>query len=63
MGEMRNEYKILVGKLKRKDHMEDPCVDRRTILKVVLRKLSERLWSEFIWFRMGDHWWAVFEMQ
>jgi hypothetical protein len=33
IGQMRQVYKILVGKPKRTDYSEDPCKDRRIILK------------------------------
>jgi hypothetical protein len=33
MGENRNEYKILVGKLKERDHLETLDIDRKITLK------------------------------
>jgi hypothetical protein len=33
MGEMRNAYTILVGNLKKRDHLEDLGVDGKMILK------------------------------
>jgi hypothetical protein len=38
MGEMRNAYKILVGKPEGKNHSEDLDVDGRTILEWMLGK-------------------------
>jgi len=38
IGEMRKAYKILAGKYKRKDHLEEESVDGRTILKYFLEK-------------------------
>jgi hypothetical protein len=35
---MRNAYKILVGKLKGKDHTEDLGIGERMILEWILRK-------------------------
>jgi hypothetical protein len=35
-GDMRNAYRILVEKLKGRDHYEDLCVDARVILEWVL---------------------------
>jgi len=33
MGEIRNAYKILVGKHEERDHLEDPGVDGKIILE------------------------------
>jgi hypothetical protein len=49
MEEMRNTYRILVGKLKEKDHLEDKGVDGRIILKWILGKWSLEVWTGFIW--------------
>jgi hypothetical protein len=38
MGEVRNVYKILVGKLKGRDHLEHLGVDERIILECILEK-------------------------
>jgi hypothetical protein len=38
MGEMRNAYKILVGKPKGIDHLRDLDVDWRMILKWIVKK-------------------------
>ena len=38
MGEVINVCKILVGNLKRGEHMQDICVDGREVLKWVLRR-------------------------
>jgi hypothetical protein len=38
MGEMRNAYKILVGKHERKNHFEDPGVEGKIILEWILGK-------------------------
>jgi hypothetical protein len=39
----RKEYKILVRKLKVRDHLKDLSVDTKIILKRILRKLGERV--------------------
>jgi len=36
--EMRNEYRIFIGNLKRRDNLEDLCEDGRIILKWILGK-------------------------
>jgi hypothetical protein len=33
MGNMRNEYKILVVNVKGRDHLNDLGIDKRTVLK------------------------------
>jgi len=32
-GEVRDVYRFSVGKLMERDHLEDPCVDGRIILR------------------------------
>jgi len=39
MGERIGVYRILVGKLRERDHLEDPGVDGRIILRWMFRKL------------------------
>jgi hypothetical protein len=53
MGEMRNAYKILVGNLKGRHHSEDVGVDEKIILEWLLGKQGEKLWTRFIWLRIG----------
>jgi hypothetical protein len=38
MGEIRNAYKFLVINLKRRDFLEDLCVDGKIILEWILEK-------------------------
>jgi hypothetical protein len=38
MEERRDLYRFLVGKLRERDHLEDPGVDGRIILKRIFRK-------------------------
>jgi hypothetical protein len=39
--------------LKEEDHSEDLDVDGRIILKWILGKLGGKLWTGFIWLRLG----------
>ena len=38
MGESRGVYRVLVGKPEERDHLGDPGVDERTILRWIFRK-------------------------
>jgi hypothetical protein len=53
MGKMKNVHTILVAKPEGKSYSEDLGADDRIILKRVLRKLRESVWTGFIWLRIG----------
>jgi len=38
MGERRGVYRVMVGNLRERDHLEDPGVDGRTILRWIFGK-------------------------
>jgi hypothetical protein len=38
MGERRGVYRVVVGNLRERDHLEDPGLDGRTVLKWFFRK-------------------------
>jgi hypothetical protein len=40
MGERRGSYRALVGNLREGDHMEDPGVDGKKILKWIFERLG-----------------------
>jgi hypothetical protein len=50
MGEMRNEYKILVGKREGKRPRCRPKDRREDIIRTDLREI---MWTGFIWLRIG----------
>jgi len=52
-GKMRNAYTILVRKPEGKRPFEDLGVDGRVILKLILGKQGGKLWTGFIWHRIG----------
>jgi len=52
MGEMRNAYKISVGKPDETGHSGELGVDGKVILKWFLQKQGEKVWTEFIWLRI-----------
>jgi hypothetical protein len=42
MGERIGVYKVLVGKPKERDHLEDPGIDGRILLRWIFRKWDGR---------------------
>jgi len=57
-GERRGVYKVLVGKPERKNHLEDPGVDGRIILRWIFRKWDVAVWTGSSWLRIetgGGH--------
>ena len=39
--------------MREKDHLEEPCVDGRIILRLISRKWSVGSWTGLMWFRIG----------
>jgi hypothetical protein len=50
---MRNEYRILGGNLKGRDHSENTCTDR-IIFKWILGKEGVIVGNGFIWFEIEN---------
>jgi hypothetical protein len=48
---MGNSYRVLLGNMKRRDHLADLRVDGRIVLKFSLKECV-RVWTELIWLRM-----------
>jgi hypothetical protein len=42
-----------VGKPESREHLEDPRVDGRIILKWIFERLGEGAWTRLIWLRIG----------
>jgi hypothetical protein len=45
-------YRAGSGYLRERDHLEDPSVDERIILKWIFRKLDVGVWTGASWLRM-----------
>ena len=54
MGERRVVYRVLVGKPEGRDHLGDPGVDGRIILRWIFRKWDVGVWTGSIWLRKGQ---------
>jgi len=44
---------LLQGNLRERDHLEDPGVDGRMILRWIFRKYDVGVWTGLIWLRIG----------
>jgi hypothetical protein len=42
------------GNLRERDHLEDPGVGRRIILRWIFRKWNGGTWTGLIWLRIGS---------
>jgi hypothetical protein len=53
MGELRNVYSRLDGKPEGKRLLGRLVVDGNVILKWIIGRQGRRVWTEFIWLRIG----------
>jgi hypothetical protein len=53
IGEGRGAYRFWWRDLREGDHLEDPGVDGRIILKWIFKKWDGRAWTGLIWLRIG----------
>jgi hypothetical protein len=52
MGERRGVYRVLLGNLKERDHLGDPGIDGRIILRWTFRKWVVGVWTGLSWLRI-----------
>jgi hypothetical protein len=58
MDEKRCTYRVMVGNLRERDHLEDLGVDGRVILRWIFRKWNVGVWIRSSWLRIetdGGH--------
>jgi hypothetical protein len=53
MGERRGVYRVLVGNLRERYHLEHPGVNGRIILRWIFRKWEMWAWIGSSWLRKG----------
>jgi len=53
MEERRGLYRVLAGKSEGKNHLGDPGVDGRIILRWIFKQWGVGVWTGSIWFRIG----------
>jgi hypothetical protein len=53
MGEMRNAYRIMIGKPGSRDNSKDIGIDGSIILEWKLGKYGGKVWTGSIWLRMS----------
>ena len=53
MAENKGVYRVLVGKPEGKNHLKDPGVDGRIILRWIFKKLDVGVWAGSSWLRIG----------
>ena len=51
--ERRGVYRVVMGKPERKNHLEDPDVDGRIILRRICRKWERLVGTGWSWLRIG----------
>jgi hypothetical protein len=53
MGERRAVYRFWCENMRKRDNLEDPCVDGRIILKRNFKKWDVGAWTGLIWIKIG----------
>jgi hypothetical protein len=53
MWDSSSVYRVLVGKLRERDNLEDPDVEGNIILRWIFTKCDVMAWTGSIWLRIG----------
>jgi hypothetical protein len=53
MGDRRSACRVLMGKPERENHLEYLGIDRKIILKFIIKTSFRRAWTGFSWPRIG----------
>ena len=53
MGKKKSLFRVLVGKPEEREHLKDPGVDGRIILRWIFRKGNVWVWTGLGWIRIG----------
>jgi hypothetical protein len=59
VGELRNAYNIVSENLKGREHSVDLDVDGKVILEWILGKQGVKVWTCFVWLRIGASDWLL----
>ena len=57
MGNWKDVYRVLVGNLMEGDHLGDPGIDGKIILRWIFRKWDVGVWAGSSWLRIGTGGW------
>jgi len=58
-GDRRSVYRLSMGNLMDRDHLEEPGVNSRIILRWILRRWDVSLWTGWSWLRIGRGDWHL----
>jgi hypothetical protein len=58
-GKEQNLHRDVEGIRYGKRHMNSPRVDGRTKLKWVFKKYTVKLWTKFVWLKIGTQWQTI----
>jgi hypothetical protein len=53
MGERRSVYSVWWGNMRDRNHLGEPGIDGRIILRCIFRKLDVALWTVSSWLMIG----------
>jgi hypothetical protein len=59
VGERRGAFRVLVGNLRKRIHLEDLGIDGKIIIKWILKKWGGEAWTRLIWLRIWRVGWLL----